>query len=514
MESASTFSFHREIIDEDDSSLYTSVRFANGMVKTMDNKRLHPLVVDCIRRNQSIHSEVPGYDINCKPDAEANSKAVKVYCDVIKKGKLQYEELLIRVLAMVCRLVIYVISIVKPQQNNININVRKYCEDVNSFKECICIVYDEEKKHYDALCMVKNAYGQKEIKPFERDGATFKLFCKFILEEYNYDVNMQKSLNYNQNISTEPSTKENSYKRIKFDKSDSFESSSSNKNNGESSTSDKCSQVNVFTNKAILSNEDESKRNLQTVSDNVHGVETMQFETELAEKFRGRYSSDFEPKKTKKPNEKPSEPGAPRYFADRNNRNYLSLLIPNAYLLAAVLGIRLEICIVTQEIDGYTYYHPYFKFQDHPMGSEYPNGNPIYIVLDSSLLSIISDQRQKSGERRKKRTIELKEYSQAFKQLILPLVVAMLKNNELMQCDQPLKIFSFRNTGDHGEPIIKTFDCHETFKSTYHLHDLRFAITPWIKQSDEEGFKRHVDKQYISQISTEDQSYTIVGNNA
>ncbi|CAF4834409.1 unnamed protein product [Rotaria sp. Silwood1] len=512
-----------------------------------------------------MHNEVTGYDINSKPDAEVNLKAVKVYCDAITKGKLQNGELLIRALAMVCHLVIYVISIEKPQQNNTNINVRKYCEDVDSFKECICILYDEEKKHYDALCMVTNAYGQKEIKPFGRDGVTFKLFCKFILEEYNYDVNMQQSHNKNQNILFEPPTKENelnatkrivesiifnpgtnslnkwkeinhenlsfartieqhslpsildknyvSSKRAKLDKPDSFESSSSS-NTGESSTSETCSQIDVSTNKAILSNEDQSKDNLPTVSDNVHGIEKMQFETELAKKFRGRYSSDFERKEPKKSDKKPSEPGAPRYFADLNNQHFLSLLIPNTYFLDSVLEFRLEICIVTREIDGYTYYHPYFNFHEHPMGPEYPNGNPIYIVLDSSLVSNISDQRQNSGERKKKRTIELKEYSQAFKQLILPLVVVMLKNNELMKCDQPLKIFSLRNTDDHGEPITKTFDIHNEFKRAYHLHDLRFAITPWIKQSDEEGFKRHVDKQYISQISTEDKTYTIVGNNA
>ncbi|CAF3949812.1 unnamed protein product, partial [Rotaria sordida] len=74
---------------------------------------------------------------------------------------------------------------IKLQQNNTNINIRKYCEDIDSYKECICILYDEEKKHYDAICMVKKAYGQEEIKPFQRDGATFKLFCKFILEAFN-----------------------------------------------------------------------------------------------------------------------------------------------------------------------------------------------------------------------------------------------------------------------------------------------------------------------------------------
>ncbi|CAF1342895.1 unnamed protein product, partial [Rotaria sordida] len=142
-------------------------------------------MADRIRQNWSMYSEVPGYDINSKFDAEVKSKAVKIYYDKIKKGKLQTDELLIRALAKVCRLVIYVVSIVKLQQNNTNINIRKYCEDIDSYKECICILYDEEKKHYDAICMVKKAYGQEEIKPFQRDGATFKLFCKFILEAFN-----------------------------------------------------------------------------------------------------------------------------------------------------------------------------------------------------------------------------------------------------------------------------------------------------------------------------------------
>jgi hypothetical protein len=53
-------------------------------------------------------------------------------------------------------------------------------------------------------------------------------------------------------------------------------------------------------------------------------------------------------------------------------------------------------------------------------------------------------------------------------------------------------------------PITMTYDTYDEFKNAYHLHDIRFAITLWKKRVGEKVFSRHVDKRYISSISTED----------
>ena len=54
--------------------------------------------------------------------------------------------------------------------------------------------------------------------------------------------------------------------------------------------------------------------------------------------------------------------------------------------------------------------------------------------------------------------------------------------------------------------ITKIYDTHREFKDAYQLHQLRFAIIPWVKSSGEKVFQRHANKQYISEISTEDKN--------
>lgn len=55
-------------------------------------------------------------------------------------------------------------------------------------------------------------------------------------------------------------------------------------------------------------------------------------------------------------------------------------------------------------------------------------------------------------------------------------------------------------------PITTKYTTHDTFKKAYHLHDLRFAVTLWQKQSDEKVFRQCDNIKYISEISTEDRN--------
>ena len=55
-------------------------------------------------------------------------------------------------------------------------------------------------------------------------------------------------------------------------------------------------------------------------------------------------------------------------------------------------------------------------------------------------------------------------------------------------------------------PITTIFEDKNLFKSTFHLHDLRFAVTLCKKNPGENDFSRCTDIQHISTISTEDKS--------
>ncbi|CAF2740304.1 unnamed protein product [Rotaria sp. Silwood2] len=471
MISTVTYNLRRQKIDENNSSLFESVRYANGNMDAIDNKRLFSLVVDYIGKNENLHYYVLERNTSCK--------TIKDYCIKIEKGNLQGGEAELRALSMLCRLLICIVSIKKTPEGSININFTNYGEHVKSFHECIYLLYDEENQHYDALYAVNIQNQNEKITIFKRnDEVVLKLLDKFIREEIHYDANIESD-NNNLNCLTElPTEPRLSAKRTKFDNT---ETSSLKKNNIESLTIQKYLEMDIFDDKS-----EQSTENRQTVLNDEHEAEKMRFEIEPALEFRGRTAHDFKPKKAERRNGKPSEVRAPRYFADQNNRHYLNLLISNTYLLADLLEICLEICIVTREIHGYTYIQPYFKFQVHPTDPESPNLNPRYIFLNS--------------------TTELKAYLQELQQLKLQLVVVMLTNPELMQSEQPLKIFALPKNNDHGKCITTKYDNHKDFKKAYSLHDLRFAITLWRKEPGEKVFHRHPDKQYISQISKEDKN--------
>jgi hypothetical protein len=64
-----------------------------------------------------------------------------------------------------------------------------------------------------------------------------------------------------------------------------------------------------------------------TISNEDHEEQRMRFEVEPALKFRGRTPGDFKPKKPINCYGEPSEARSPRYFADRNNKRVLILLV-------------------------------------------------------------------------------------------------------------------------------------------------------------------------------------------
>jgi hypothetical protein len=103
----------------------------------------------------------------------------------------------------------------------------------------------------------------------------------------------------------------------------------------------------------------------------------------------------------------------------------------------------------------------------------------------------------------------------------LQLVLVMVKDAKLMQCQQPLVVFSppgtdsstwknglcarflyiFIYVADQG-PITTRFNEKNELKNTYHLHELRLAFTLWTRKSVKDVFRSAVNTQFISQIVT------------
>ena len=59
--------------------------------------------------------------------------------------------------------------------------------------------------------------------------------------------------------------------------------------------------------------------------------------------------------------------------------------------------------------------------------------------------------------------------------------------------------------------IINTtkYDTSDALKNAFHMNDLRFAITPWIKKTREGPHCRCPELQYISQISRQNKNVII-----
>ncbi len=71
----------------------------------------------------------------------------------------------------------------------------------------------------------------------------------------------------------------------------------------------------------------QSTTDSSTILNEDHEEPRMKFEVQPALKFLGRTSSDFKPKKPTNRDSEPSEARPPRYFADRNNKRVLTLLV-------------------------------------------------------------------------------------------------------------------------------------------------------------------------------------------
>jgi hypothetical protein len=175
MVSALTHEFRRWEVKHDGSCLYSSFRYVTGNWNTMNNQRVRSQVADRILMNNNLHTAALE---RCN-----RYTTVEDYCEKIQKGKLRDDELEVRALSMIGRILVRQVSIAKNNQGNNRITIWNYGEEARSFEECVYILYDEENKHYDPMYLV-NKVNLDETTIFKPDDVTvLELLRKFIREE-------------------------------------------------------------------------------------------------------------------------------------------------------------------------------------------------------------------------------------------------------------------------------------------------------------------------------------------
>jgi hypothetical protein len=152
---ATKHEFCREQVDDDGSSLYTSFRYVTGNLDRVNNKSLRLQVADYIRGREKLHSLIL--------ESNTKYKTVKDYCNQIEKGNLSGGEFELHALAMLGKLVIRVVSI------TLDIKVLNYGEHAESYKECVYILYDEEKNHYAPLYIINKENLDEKSTIFQRE---------------------------------------------------------------------------------------------------------------------------------------------------------------------------------------------------------------------------------------------------------------------------------------------------------------------------------------------------------
>ena len=130
--------------------------------------------------------------------------------------------------------------------------------------------------------------------------------------------------------------------------------------------------------------------------------ERMRLEVEPTLRFRGRTPGDFKRKKATNGDGEELTARPPRYFADRNGKTCLYLLVCLGFFNCSIEIIiffqipekflspnaehRLEFYLITREIQGCSYVHPYFNFQFHPSNMDISDENPMYVPFSMNNL--------------------------------------------------------------------------------------------------------------------------------
>ncbi|CAF1201775.1 unnamed protein product [Adineta steineri] len=520
----------------DDQCLYASVIFQFDRSKMINIKCLRKNVANFIRdhtHNDSIY--VPsslGYQNH------------EDYCREIEEGIISGSEPERNGLSYLYPDILFCI-ISKPNKNNNTFCVGTYIKDISSYKKCVIILYNEENYIYMPLCLYNKTTDEEEKTNFKYDDTVKNLLRKFIQNELDYwgYVNFDSGKDNHamdsplhienepldlaemitENHSKNKSEKYNMKKRKAPEDDDNFiinkemKKLTMNTNNEKTQSltsshplppNDQISRFHEETDISenietliqidMLASYDPTIANMMeqqqqqqmedfstTLSTNtsVAADEQIRFETEPAERFRGRALSDYVPKSETKRDGTKAKPRNPCYFADRNNEHYLNLLISRKFLFNNPGPIWVEIAVVTRSIKGCIYLNPLFDFCPYKDGSFGDPCNPMLIKLEDVEM------------------YPLTKYTDELQKLMLQLVVIMVKNDELVKKQPIIPFSSLSSNGQRHDAVYRT---HDTFKNTFQLNDLRFAVTLWTQGPNDQEYQRRPDIQYISPVSTQD----------
>jgi hypothetical protein len=173
-----THEFCRDKDVSDNGCLYKSFRFLNGTLESSNNKDLRCMVANYILKRENSDS------LALKTDGKY--KTVKDYCNEIKKGKLYGGKAELQALAMISKLVIHVVSIIKTIDGRIDIKVLNYGEDKEVRRDSIYLLYDEEKTQYNPLYVINKEDSCKKLMIFSPndDESAGEILEKFLREEF------------------------------------------------------------------------------------------------------------------------------------------------------------------------------------------------------------------------------------------------------------------------------------------------------------------------------------------
>ncbi|UJR09685.1 hypothetical protein I4U23_013917 [Adineta vaga] len=480
--------FHRGFVEDNRFSLYSAFQYVNVSLNTITKERLLELLADRILLCKRLHPIVEKH--------KSSGESIQKYCNRIKKGKLPSGELALQALSILAGIIIRLVSIKEDDQGNVDALQKTYNDGYESTKDCVYMLYDEIKTQYYPLYFVDEENPTEKKTIFDRNDPKmlqfFEKYVKELKEQPNHNAALQpdesptssKEINEDEHLSGMITTSASEIRVIKRKEPEYADLLLAEKVRKHSKTETaplkhNQDQSDLMEQSDCSTSESQSTDDAALTSDQ---TAKMKLQVEPPRKFRGRTKGDFTPSKSNPSKQKP-----PRCISDRNNNHFLNLLIPKSYLLTDLCSTLLEISVITRKVNGFSYINSYFNLPKNYSDPYSQRGNPIYIPLDNAA--------------------NLSSYSEIFHQLKLRLMLVVCKNEELMECDQPLKVFSAPQNASNKKPITDIFETTDEFKKAYHLADMRLAFTLKTKNPDNGTIEPDSSKQYISQISTENRKH-------
>ncbi|CAF3755471.1 unnamed protein product [Rotaria sordida] len=196
--SAKTHKFVRGNAHRDHKCLYWSTLkvFKQRLTKECnEDLRIH--TANYIRNNEEIHHAILYGD--------TSYRTVDEYCSAIEQGTLWGGDPELQALSNIYNTIIYLISM-REDNGKKSVWSKIYGENNSLVKTFVCILYDEQQRHYDPLYVVNIENENEQETIFERNDDTVKeLLTNFIREDLKCDGNVRLDFMTNIDVNEVPS---------------------------------------------------------------------------------------------------------------------------------------------------------------------------------------------------------------------------------------------------------------------------------------------------------------------